>query len=764
MYPKDREFFEKLMITFREEAAEHLKALTDGLLELEKELPAETQHQIIESIFREVHSLKGAARSVNQQSILEICQTFESVLSLWKQNKITVLPSSFDQLHAAIKVINQALISPLEQEIVSEIVRQLKLLLENQESNPQEKNELGREQTPKTNQVKDKNKESENFKKTVDYPPTKKSADKTIRVSTEKISRFFQQAEETLMIKLLFKVQQNHLKQLESRLSLQEKNLGKLLVDFQIFQLNIKEVHANSNKMGMAKNIFKLLEKQLNELKFNRENLINLLKTAEQNTHVVGSTIDKLLEDLKKILMQPMSVLFDSFPAMIRDISRQLSKDIHVEFQGNDIEVDRRVLEEIKDPIIHIIRNAIDHGIESSDERIRTNKPPFGTIRLIATASEGNHVKLSISDDGCGIDTAKIKQAALNKGLVSQQDMQNLSEDEIIQLAFHSDISTSSIVTELSGRGLGLGIVSEKVDKLGGQTEVLSIPYQGTTFTLTLPLTLATFRGVHISVAGQDFFLPTHNVKRVIRVKVSEIKRAENRETIVLEDHSYSFIYLGDLLRIQKHIYSSNDFIFALIIRAAEQTIVFGVDEVHSEQEILVKGIGKQHMHVKNIMAATIIESGRVIPILNPSDLIHSSIENGVKGSPTLFEDKPRLTKKTILVAEDSLTTRLLLKNVLTSANYEVKIAVDGLEALDFLKKQSFDLVVSDVEMPRMNGFELLEKMRALPEYQEVPVIICTALGSTKDRQRGIELGANAYIDKSTFNLNSFVSIVKKLI
>lgn len=740
---KESEFFEKLMSTFREEAAEHLKAIADGLLEIEKNLPAAEKQQLIETIFREAHSLKGAARSVNQQSILEICQTLEAVFSLWKQNKIKISSESFDVLHRAINAISKAVAERLEANAFSGIIEQLQNLTT--KSNDAEVAEESEEHPQDTIAPESPAKSKMSL-------PSNLRQEKTIRVSLDKINQFFQEAEETLMIKVLFKTQLNHLKHLQFKLQAQEKNLAQMLAD--------------NSVNGKEKKWIDSLRKQLYEMKSTREDLSKLLKNAEQNTHVVGTTVDKLLEDLKKIIMQPMAILFDTLPHMIRDISRELAKEIHVEFQGKDIEVDRRVLEGIKDPVIHLIRNAIDHGIETQEERVKQNKPFFGTIRVTAAESEGNNVKLSISDDGTGIDISKIKQAAFKKGLISHKDLEAMSDAEVIKLAFHSDISTSPIVTELSGRGLGLGIVSEKVGKLGGQTDVISIPGQGTTFTLTLPLTLATFRGVQITAAGQEFILPTHNVERIFRLNIRDIKKTENRETVIFDKHSFSFVHLADLLELQKPVLPQGhkDFLFALIVRAAEQTMVFGADAVQDEKEILVKSLGKQHIRVQNIMAATVIETGQVIPILNPVDLITSAIGKGIKAASEEKPNEVHETKKSILLVEDSITTRLLLKNVLVSENYNVITAVDGADAFEILQNSIFDLIVTDIEMPNMDGFTLVEKVRAKPQLKETPIIICSAQGSNKDRKRGIELGANAYLDKNTFNLQSFVSMVKKLI
>lgn len=691
---QDEQFFKQLIPIFQEEAAEHLKALSKGLLELEKPLDEKQYESVIEEIFREAHSLKGASRSVNKRDLQEICQVLENVFAALKQKKIQLSAEAFDILHRTIETLKGGIFSALSRESISSTVKQLSSVIE---------------KTPQPLPLESS-------------PPLEKkviqAGDKTIRVSIEKLNVLFQEIEETLMIKLFFHQQLSDLKQLMAHL-----------------------------RKGSMDESSRLLSK--------------LIKNGEQNSHFVATLVDNLLEDAKKILMQPASTLFDLIPLMVRDIGRDLGKEVRVEITGENIEVDRRVLEEIKDPIIHIIRNAIDHGIEKPEERIKNNKPPFGTIKIETTQSEGHHVFIRISDDGKGFDLAKLKTKAIKKGLISEKEANEMSDEKVCLLAFHTDISTSPMITELSGRGIGLGIVSEKVDKLGGQIKVETKLGQGACFILTLPLTRATFRGVHIVVGDSDFILPTHSIKRVLRTHVNEIKKLESKQTIVIENQVYSFVYLADLLGIPP---KNSSYFFSIMIKAAEQTIVFGADTVHSEREILLKSLGPQCVRVKNIMAATIMERGNIIPVLNPSDLVKSAMREGVIVQRPSKESKKEKANQSILVVEDSMTTRLLLKNILTNASYKVTTAVDGVEALEVLKGENFDLLLTDVEMPRMDGFKLLEKVRSIDQFKKLPIIICTALGSRQDRERGIDLGANAYIDKSAFNEQSLISIVQKLI
>lgn len=700
MTSKDDQFLLKLLQTFRIEAEEHLKALSDGLLALEKCDDADERKKIIETIFREAHSLKGAARSVNMTTIQDICQSLENVLAALKQSQIQSSQHLFDTLHKTIDSVSQALTSEPDKEAIICLVNELQELSK------------GSEVTQKTNTV------FQQAQSSIELPKTVHSEhDKTIRVSLQKMNKLFQQAEEMLISKLISQQHASSLRKLQHDVC--EKNNAKL-----------------------------------------REHIDHLVKESDQNAHFVGSLVDALLEDMKKVLMQPMSTLFDQMPRMIRDLAQSLKKEVNTEFSGGEIEVDRRILEEIKDPLIHLIRNCIDHGIESSEQRVKNNKQAVGLIKITATQISGN-VIITVSDDGKGVDQEKLKKSAIQQKIISASEADRLADDETLQLIFHSGISTAPIITELSGRGLGMGIVSEKADRLGGKVSVSSTKDLGTQVTLTLPLTLATFRGIHIKVSDRDFIMPTHNVQRVIKIEKDSIKNVENREVILVEHSPLSFTPLASLL----DLHCSTPPTFALIVNAAEKTMAFGIDKVFAEHEVLVKTLGKQCARIKNVMAATVMEGGEVLAILSPIDLVRSAMKGEIlraQKSEVSGEEEP--SKKVVLVVEDSVTTRMLLKNILESVGYEVKMAVDGMEGFEMLQTNNIDLLLTDVEMPRMDGFSLVEKAKLMANHKELPIIICSARGSREDRERGIQLGASAYIDKSSFSQTGLLSIVRKLL
>ena len=769
MDPREAEFAAKLFATFKVEADEHLKSLSDGLLALENHLPQENQKEAIETIFREAHSLKGAARAVNHEVIQNVCQSLENVLSDLRNGNIVPSPSLFDTSYATLDFIGK-FISFSDKSDSFQDKEQLQSLIQRLDRLCSSKANLSQDKTPEApfspyqaNPQPEFKEETNNGTKASPNPEKKA----TIRVSTQKLDRLLQESEEMLMIKLSSAQRENDVKKALLMFKKWEKQWKRIQKDIKIFQLMFNEPSSTAESKKFSKQFLEFFDWQQDFFHSAQEHMQNLAQEATQDNRIIGSMIDNLLDDAKKVLMQPISTLYEIFPRMVRDISRSLSKEIHLNLEGGDIEVDRRILEEMKDPLTHLIRNSIDHGIESPEIREENHKPPFGTVTISASQAGGNRVEVLIIDDGAGIDSEKVKESAIKQGVISKADADKLSFDETIMLIFQSGISTSPIITELSGRGIGMGVVGEKVEKLAGQISIETHMGKGTTFRISLPLTMATFRGIHIKVSNQDFIIPTQHVKRAIKINAEDVKKLENRETIVLEEKTLSFVELSDILGIErkKQDYRKTHR-YALIIKASDITLALGVDDIISEQEVFTKGLGKQLKRIKNISAATVLEGGKVIPILDPFDLIKSAIELKANkyGLPQIKTETKKEIAKTVLIAEDSLTARMLLKNILESAGYHVKIAVDGLEAFSILKNEPIDLLITDIEMPKMDGLELTQKVRAVDQYQDLPIIICTSRGSKEDKEHGIEVGANAYIDKSSFVQSNLLDIMQKLL
>jgi two-component system chemotaxis sensor kinase CheA len=521
----------------------------------------------------------------------------------------------------------------------------------------------------------------------------------------------------------------------------------------------------NDSKTQYSKNQIILDENNRNK---HESELLKVCKEMIQFQHVSSRVIDELLHDIKTTLLLPFSSMLGIFPKIVRDLSKEYSKDIDIEIVGESIEIDRRILEELKDPLIHLIRNSIDHGIESSSEREKKGKLAKGKIEIRIIQNIDRKIELHLTDDGVGLDRAKIINSAIKSGIITSNDANKLSDKEVNMLIFHSGVSTSQFITTISGRGLGMAIVAEKVNNLGGSIEIETTKDQGTTFILSLPQTLSTFRGVLIKTADQHFIIPSSAVERAIRVQYSDVNTVKSSKTIKYKNEIIAMALLSDVLKITtaKKKPNIDEYIHLLILTVSQKKIAFAVDEILGEQDGIVKNLGAQLSHVNNVAGTTILGNGKVVPILHPFELMDSASKTN-STTDYVFESKSTaeiVKQKRILVAEDSITIRTLIRNFIENAGFYVKTTVDGLEAFEVLQQEDFDLVVSDVEMPRMNGFELTTKIREDKKHADIPVILVTALETDYDKQRGMEAGANAYIVKSSFEKSNLVETINRLI
>jgi two-component system chemotaxis sensor kinase CheA len=749
MNQKEEEFLKKLLLMFKGEATEHISAITSGLIKLEK-ATAQEQMGYIETIYREAHSLKGAARSVNLKDIESICQSMESVFAALKRRELTISPALFDVLHIALDCISKLLSTDgktavSEKSLIKELVLRLESLPKGAAPFYQqagEPDEQKKEQTmietekpsiEKSQVMKKKPAKVEEKPISVNAP----SIPDTVRIPIARLDSLLLQAEELLSVKLATGQRATELQEIGVSFAAWEKEYAKV----HSFDQNDASIKSLKRKIG------------------------NLTKAADYDQRLLGGMVDNMLDDMKKVLMLPFSTLLEMFPKLVRDLSRDQGKDVELVIMGEEIEIDRRILEEMKAPLIHLVRNCIDHGIEMPDERQQKKKPTRGNMKLAIASKDGGHIEILISDDGRGIDVSAVNTAAVKRGIISEEESERLDEQEKLSLIFQSGVSTSPIITDISGRGLGLSIVSEKVEKLNGTISFETQPDAGTTFRIVIPLTLATFRGLMVHVNKQFFILPTANIERVVRVRKEDIKTVENRETISLNGKAVSLVRLEDALQLPKKIgeTGSSDMVYVAVLGSAEKRVAFMIDGVLQEQEVLVKSLGKQLSRVHNIAGATVFGTGKVVPILNVNDLMRSA-GKGTSQVKIADTSKAKAKRKSILVVDDSITSRTLLKNILDTAGYDIKTAVDGVDALMILKSQEFDMVVSDIEMPRMNGFDLTSTIRSNNKFSQLPVVMVTGLDSREDKERGIEVGANAYIVKSSFDQSNLLDIVRRLV
>lgn len=760
MNTNEAEFYRKLRSTFTIEAHDHMRNISLSIIELETTLDAQDRKTIIETIHREFHSLKGAARAVDISEVETICHMSESIFADIKKGVLVISTEMFDVFYRTLDVLEEILdLDVYESYDISELMQQLTNIkgndiIENNNEKPkveelkykeiniveeQDNNKLSKIETETVSEIEsvkeDKKGENEHIKHKIESGDGVQAKlnfhdneMEYIRVSKGKLDSLLLEGQELLYIKLSTKQRESELRELKT------------------FFENFKQ----KNIYDGFDNIYKKID--------------NLLASTMNDSQTIETMLNKFIQDVKAVMLQPFSSIIESFPKMIRDISRKLEKEIDFNYSGVELEIDRRILEELKDPLIHIIRNCIDHGIENNEERKKLNKEKRGNINLKVSQVGSGYIQIEIADDGTGIDTDKLKEKALKNKLYSENEIKLISDYDAQMLIFKSGMSTKDIITDLSGRGLGLAIVREKIEKLEGNIHVTSEKNKGTKFQIMLPITISTNRGIIIRVSKQDFVIPTSKVEKVIKVNEEEIKIIENRAVINLDGYLIPIVNLKDILGINgsKEV-EHNKFIPLLIVNELGKKIAFKVDEIVVEQEVLVKQFNRQLTKVRNISGATILGTGEVVPILEVNDLIKSSL-NSVNSTLSLEKNKEQIPKKSIIVVEDSITSRTLLKNVLENNGYNVKTAVDGVEGLKTIKSEKFDLIISDVEMPRMDGFELTAEVRSDEQILDIPVILVTSLDSKEDKERGVEVGASAYIVKSNFQQNNLIEVIKKLI
>ena len=792
MDAQEQEMLKRLRVIFRAEAEEHLNALSEGLIKLEKTAEPSLRDEIVERAFREAHSLKGAAQSVNLSNIEAICHPLESTLSALKRKKIELSPALFDLLHWAVDTLSSLVAdaatknSSTELTDLSELVHKLQEAAqgrmpkqEKEEGNASQnavaepRNNKSATATPvqePTDLIDDSAstfedklvppphpEPSSSPRQSPVHPSTRESmlnAPETVRISIAKLDPLLRQAEELIQVKIAANQRAGELREIQQ--------------DLQDIRAEILRQQGKSTNQWIETSLDTLLRK-----------VTETTVSFGEDHRALYRLVDDHLEAMKQALMLPVATLVVGFPKLVRDLARDQGKEIDLVIRGTEIEVDKRILEELKTPLIHLLRNCVDHGLETPERRIHQGKQAQGKITLTFKTKDGRQLQILVTDDGAGIDAKKVRATAIRSGAILASAAENLTPQEVLQFVFLSGLTTKKIITDISGRGLGLAIVREKIEQLNGTVSVDTQAGRGTTFHLLLPLTLATFRGVVIKANDRKFIIPTGFVERAVRLSRSEIRTVENRETIRLDGEILSLVRLSDVLRLpnrkngrtKQKSFGADDadtqtsaFVFILILSSAKKRLAFQVDGVLAEEEVLIKGLGKQLSRVRNIAGATILGAGKVVPVLNVADLMISAIKQG-EFSSTAVEDHgatPRTGR--LLVAEDSITARTLLKNILETDGYQVTTAVDGVDAFTQLQNGDYDLVVSDVDMPRMSGFELTTKIRNDKKLSEIPIILVTALGSSQDRERGIEVGASAYIVKSSFDQSNLLEVVQRLL
>ena len=477
-------------------------------------------------------------------------------------------------------------------------------------------------------------------------------------------------------------------------------------------------------------------------------------KFLEELNQVVSS-ISIVTTDLQisvmKTRMLPIGKVFNKFPRLVRDLARELGKKVKLIIEGEDTELDKSIIEEIGDPLVHMIRNSVDHGIEPPEERVKLGKPEEGTVWLKAY-NEGNMIVIEIKDDGRGMDPQKLKQKAIEKGIITPAEAENMNDKEAFMLIFKPGFSTASKITNVSGRGVGMDVVKTNIEKLNGIIEVDSIPGKGTTFKLKIPLTLAIIQALLVASQEDLFAVPLSNVIETVRIVEEDIYTIEGRSVLKLRNEVLPLVNMADIFNIEK-ILIPEKYLYVVILGLGATKVGLIVDRFIGQEEIVIKSLGEFLKGLHGIAGATIRGDGRVTLIVDVASLMKLAKETHNKKLVTdsikeIKKKKEKPSDYTVMIVDDSAMDRKIMRQALEELGVNIIEAKDGMEALNLLKQNDVDAMLIDIEMPRMDGYTLAQEIRKYNRYRKLPLIAVTSRSTKADRVRGVEVGMNEYITK----------------
>lgn len=479
-------------------------------------------------------------------------------------------------------------------------------------------------------------------------------------------------------------------------------------------------------------------------------------KFLEELNQVVSS-ISSITTDLQlavmKTRMQPIGKVFNKFPRMVRDLSRELNKSIDLVITGEETELDKSIVEEIGDPLIHIIRNSCDHGIESPEDRKLVGKPATGTVQLKAY-NEGNHIVVEITDDGKGLDAQMLKQKAVEKGLISEREADAMSDKEAFNIIFKPGFSTAKTITNVSGRGVGMDVVKSNIEKLNGIIEIESEKGVGTTQKLKIPLTLAIIQALLVAAQEEYYAIPLSSVIETVRISQDEIYAVDGKSVLRLRDEVLSLVRLADIFKVDSVLEAMNE-VYVVIIGLADQKIGVIVDYLIGQEEVVIKSLGYYLKGTEGIAGATVRGDGRITLIVDVAGMMEMAKRVKVSINKLIDEAETQKTKSSpsdyvVLAIDDSNTDRAIMKKCLKSLGVTVLEASNGLEGLDIVKNgdKQIDAVLVDIEMPKMDGYTFASEVRKYNKFKNLPLIAVTSRNSKTDRMRGVESGMTEYITK----------------
>ncbi|MEA2639559.1 MAG: two-component system, chemotaxis family, sensor kinase CheA, partial [Chloroflexota bacterium] len=811
----------QLRTIFSDELEERVRAVNQLLLRLERDSSSGSGvAQSFDALFREAHSLKGAARAVDIPEIEQVAYAIESALDSARQGSCEINGAWFDALYGAADIFLPLYRAATDGDPIDEVVAPVLAALataapssngdavEGQAIHGQTTNGAGvngaaangaaangagangaaanggaAKLVPVAATISDDLQLAAQVPAMVlrsgtgvSVKPSTPAGDsaETVRVSVGKLDALLAQAGELVVTSMRVRQRLAELQEVRQQLRLRRRAW--------------RGVSTTRGRLAGSAAGAGVSDRDGREM----QRLLAFMANAEVAIQAVVGSVDAVSEQLSvdatqlaliaeaiesevmAIRLVPLGTIIGPLERIVRDLTRAQGKQARLDVEGEATEIDRKIIEQLRDPLMHMLRNAIDHGLESAEERQSRGKPPSGTISLSA-AQRGGMVEIEFRDDGRGLDPAALRQTAVARGVITPSQAAGMDDASALELIFLPGFTTNTTVTDASGRGVGLDVVRENVERLHGQMQVRSTIGVGTVFTIDVPLTLATIRVVLVEAGGGTYAVPEPLIERSGRVREREVLWLDGRRAVNVEGHALPFVDLVEVLEMpsaSRTNHDANSWVPFLVLTQADRSIVLGVDRLVDEQEVVIKSLGWPLKRVRCVSGASVLDSGETAIILNPADLIKTGLRlvrsggnaPGIPAATAVATNSEVPRKRKLLVVDDSLTTRTLERSILESAGYDVVVAGDGLEALVLLHEGQIDLVVSDVEMPRMDGFTLTAELRRDDRLRHVPVVLVTGLDAPEYRERGVKAGADAYIVKSGFDQRQLVETVERLL
>ncbi len=737
---------------FQEDAENHLAVLSDNLLQIEKTPQAGA---LLESSMRAVHSLKGAARIIDLNVIVTLTHVMEDAFIAAQDGGLTLSPAHIDTLFAATDLVRD-LIKQDEALIPHWFDKNTQTILSLADQLRHVAANTGKADAApapgKGPTAKDLAVEPEPLTEHRRTETDASTFDRHLRVSAQGMSRILALASEAMIESRWLPTITNTI----SRVKRQQDEAWYAL----------EKIRAQLPGTGAPPTLDSGLFDVAAKLKRSQDLLARqIIELTEHSTQSVNIA-HRLHHEVISNRMQPLSEGLIGLPRLVRDLARKLGKTVRLEVTGAETLIDRDILDKLESPFNHLVTNAIDHGIEPPEDRLKAGKPREATIRVTARHHAGVLV-ITVADDGRGLDYEALRLKAVEKRLVSAKVAAELNDAELAEFLYLPNFTTKDSADKTSGRGVGLDIVYSALREIRGSIELCSAPGQGLTFEMHLPLTLSIIRGLLVTINNEPYALPLVNIDHVVRLPRSEIMEMGNRQYFISNHKRVGLITAQQALELKEHK-PEEETLSIVVIGGAVSTYGLIIDRFQGIRDLVVQPLNPRLGKLKSISAAAIAEDGTPILILDINDLRqsmdHLISDDRLQRIEPQARHHDKSERKRILVVDDSITVREVERTILSEHGFEVEVAVDGLEAWNMIRHAAFDLIITDIDMPHLDGIELLVHVKETAGYENIPVIILSYKDREEDRERGLEAGADYYLTKSSFHNQSLIEAVEDLI